>query len=219
MKVPWTEVPWTARRSNQSVLKEINPEDSLGELMLKLKFQYFGHLMWRGDSLDKTLMLRKIECRRRRGQQRMRWLDGITDSRDVSFSKLWEIGEGNGNPLQCSCLENPRDGGAWWAAVYGVAQSRTRLKQLSSSSREIVKDREAWRAVVQVVTKSPTQFGNGKTTTKGIIINSWICVRLALPGKPLVLLHASLKAESGNSLYKESQGWGSLVGCHLWGCT
>ena len=102
----------------------------------------------------------------------MRWLDGITDSRDVSFSKLWEIGEGNGNPLQCSCLENPRDGGAWWAAVYGVAQSRTRLKQLSSSSREIVKDREAWRAVVQVVTKSPTQFGNGKTTTKGIIINS-----------------------------------------------
>ena len=122
--------------------------------------------------MDKTLMLGKIEGRRRRGQQRMRWLDGITDSRDVSFSKLWEIGEGNGNPLQCSCLENPRDGGAWWAAVYGVAQSRTRLKQLSSSSREIVKDREAWRAVVQVVTKSPTQFGNGKTTTKGIIINS-----------------------------------------------
>ena len=122
--------------------------------------------------MDKTLMLGKIEGRRRRGQQRMRWLDGITDSRDVSFSKLWEVGEGNGNLLQCSCLEKPRDGGAWWAAVYGVAHSRTRLKQLSSSSREIVKDREAWRAVVQVVTKSPTQFGNGKTTTKGIIINS-----------------------------------------------
>ena len=216
-------IPWTARRSNQSFLKEISPEDSLGELMLKLKFRYFGHLMWRDYSLDKTLMLGKIEARRRRGQQKMRWLDGITDSRDVSFSKLWEIaiGEGNGNPLQCSCLENPRDGGAWWAAVYGVAQSQTQLKRLSSSSssREIVKDREAWRAVVQAVTKSPTQFGNGKTITKGIIINSWTCVRLALPGKPLVLLHASLKAESGNSLYKESQGWGSLVGCHLWGRT
>ena len=114
--------------------------------MLKLKLQYFGHLMQRVDSLEKTLMLGGIGGRRKRGRQRMRWLDGITDSIDVYLSELRELvmdreawraaihGVANGNPLQCSCLENPRDGGAWWAAVYGVAQSRTRLKQLSSSS-------------------------------------------------------------------------------------
>ena len=130
-------VPWTARRSNQSSLKEISPRCSLVGLMLKLKLQYFGHLIGRADSFEKTLMLGKTEGRRKRGRQRMRWLDGITNSMDVSLSELREMvmdGEGNGNPLQCSCLENPRDSGAWWAAVYGVTQSRTQLKWLGSSS-------------------------------------------------------------------------------------
>ena len=100
--------------------------------MLKLKLQYFGHLMQRADSLEKTLILRKIDAKRRRGRQRIRLLNRITDSMNMSLSKLWEIlGEGNGTPLQYSCLANPMGGGAWWAAVHGVAKSRTRLSDFT----------------------------------------------------------------------------------------
>ena len=144
LRLPFSYCSWSSQGKNQSILKETNPEYSLEGLMLKLKLQHFGHLMWKADSLEKTLMLREIDGRRRRGWQRMRWLDGITDSMDMGLSKLWEL---------------VMDREAWCAAVHGVTKSRTRLSDWTQRTQRTELD---YLSHVCLVWGAHTQLWMGK---------------------------------------------------------